>query len=437
MKFTSAFVALGAFLGLNPANGFNLRSRSSLKRDDGEGKPKIKTPKEIHEKWDGLSEVLEILFEVACRSKHQKDTHGEAVFHMRKDKLTQEEFTKKKIDVMADNVVAMKQGCGFAVAKGEQKCRESCAERWGPVQKSRSECDDACVAQYATFEKRCASKTEDLAAVYKMEQKRVENQNRCLETHCKPFPTTYTMDDEKDQKKEVKKRCKDYCSEKLIKIRCEQQFALSGDGVAAKVASKCSEEGTIPDCVKDSAKKVGGKKDDCQKDGEGDCDKDASDCEGKGDQGKEFCASRKTQCLEKVTASCTKDHKKALAAGKKKCEDEGGEEYIKCKEEKFKKESEKAVKKCSGEKKEKCPDKCKASCEVEKMNKCLKKFEIDPDNDPSQMFCEQTWKTLESGSEIDEATGNRVALDAQVIAINRRLVEEEVAKDHQVIIDSQ
>lgn len=408
MKITSTLVALGVVLSLNPASGFQLRQQD---------KPKIKTPKEIHKKWGGLGEVLEILFEVACRSKHQKDTHGEAVHIMKKDELTQEEFMKKKAEIQAANVDKFKQGCGMAVAEGEQDCREKCAERWGDVMEKRNECDDLCVKNYKRFEDRCLSKAKDLQVVYEMEQKVMENQNRCLETHCKIFPTTYTMDDEKEQKAEVKKRCKDRCTEKQIEMRCKNTFALSGDQVQAKIASKCAEEGTMPDCIKKSTKEVGGKKDDCQKDGEGDCDKDATDCEGKGDgdQAKEMCKSRKTMCMEKVTAKCTKEHKKGLDDAKKKCEEEAGDEYVKCKEEKFKEAAEKAVKKCAGEKKETCPDDCKAKCEVEKMNKCVKKFTPEPENEPIGPFCANAWKFLKDGSEIDESTGNPIMLLSEAL----------------------
>merc|ERR1719420_722482 len=309
---------------------------------------------------------------------------------------------------MADNVVQLKQGCGMVVAKGEMKCRETCAKRWGDVMEDRSKCDDLCVESYATFEKRCKEKAENLEQVYEMEMKVLKNQQRCLTTHCEPFPTTYTMTDEKKQLDEVKKRCKKRCEPDAIKTRCENKFSLSADGVSMKIASECAEEGEVGKCVKDATKDVGGDKDDCQKKGEGDCDKEASDCESKGDQGKEFCASRKTMCQEKATEKCNKEHKKGLAAAKAKCEKEGEEDYVKCKEDKYKKAEKEAVGKCEKEKKESCPDDCKASCDVVKMNKCVKKFQIDPKEDPTQQFCENTWKFLKDGSEIDEMTGNMV-----------------------------
>merc|ERR1719272_447103 len=77
-------------------------------------------------------------------------------------------------------------------------------------------------------------------------------------------------------------------------------------------ASKCAEEGSTGKCIKEKVKDVGGKKDDCQKEGEGDCKKDMGDCEGAApkDQGKEFCKERNTQCLEKATAKCKDEHQK-------------------------------------------------------------------------------------------------------------------------------
>lgn len=402
-------MALGVILGLNPASGFQLRRKGA-----GKETPEIKTPEEIHEKWTGpdgkggLNDVLEILFVVACRSKHQKDTHGLAAHIMKEEGLSTEEFTKKKAEIQADNIVQLKQGCGMVVAEGEKKCRTKCAEGWNAVIEKRNQCDDLCVESYATFEKRCHTKAEDLQAIYKMEMQILQSQQRCLKQHCEAFPTTYTMDDEAKQKEEVEKRCKDRCTDDQIKTRCENKFSLSADMVDAKAASECASEEKQGKCVEDKVKEVGGDKDKCQSDGEGKCDEQNTECEGKGDQGKEFCKSRRTMCQEKVTAKCGDEHKKALDKAKDECEKAGDEEYVKCKEEKMKKAEEEAVKKCEGDKKKSCPDDCKKKCEVEKMNACVKKFTPDPDNDPTQFFCEKTWKFLVEGSKIDEMTGNMV-----------------------------
>lgn len=409
MKSTSALVALGVILGMNPASGFQLRRKGA-----GKETPEIKTPEEIHEKWTGpggkggLNDVLEILFTVACRSKHQKDTHGLAAHIMKEEGLSTEEFTKKKAEIQADNIVQLKQGCGMVVAEGEKKCRTNCAEGWNAVIEKRNECDDLCVESYATFEKRCHTKAEDLQDIYKMEMQILQSQQRCLTQHCETFPTTYTMDDEAKQKEEVEKRCKDRCTDDQIKTRCENKFSLSADMVDAKAASECASEGTTGKCVEDKLKEVGGDKDKCQSEGEGKCDEQNTECEGKGDAGKEFCKSRRTMCQEKVTAKCGDEHKKALDKAKDECEKTGDEEYVKCKEDKMKSAEEEGVKKCETDKKKSCPDDCKKKCEVEKMNACVKKFTPDPANDPTQFFCEKTWKFLVEGSKIDEMTGNMV-----------------------------
>lgn len=206
MKIISALVALTLNVGIGPVTGFMLRRKKDT--------PKIKTPEEIHEKWTGpdgkggLNDVLEILFVVACRSKHQKDTHGLAVHTMKKEGLNTKQFMEEKAQIQADNIVALKEGCGMVVAEGEKKCRTNCAERWNAVIEKRNECSNLCGESFATFEKRCHAKSEDLESVYEMELKVMENQQRCLKEHCEAFPTTYTMDDEKKQKEEVKKRCK-------------------------------------------------------------------------------------------------------------------------------------------------------------------------------------------------------------------------------------
>lgn len=406
MKIISALVALTLNVGIGPVTGFMLRRKKDT--------PKIKTPEEIHEKWTGpdgkggLNDVLEILFVVACRSKHQKDTHGLAVHTMKKEGLNTKQFMEEKAQIQADNIVALKEGCGMVVAEGEKKCRTNCAERWNAVIEKRNECSNLCGESFATFEKRCHAKSEDLESVYEMELKVMENQQRCLKEHCEAFPTTYTMDDEKKQKEEVKKRCKKRCSKDQIKTRCQNKFSLNADMVDAKAASECAAEGTTGKCTEEKVKEVGSKKDDCQSEGEGKCDEQKTECEGKGDAGKEFCASRRTMCQEKVTAKCSDEHKKALDEAKKKCEKEGDEEYTKCKEEKMKKAEDEAVGKCEKDKAKTCPDDCKKLCEVDKMNACVKKFTPDPANDPIQFFCKKTWKFLVDGSKIDEMTGNMI-----------------------------
>merc|ERR1719214_231354 len=213
------------------------------------------------------------------------------------------------------------------------------------------------------------------------------------------------MDKEEDQKKEVEKRCKKRCEPEQIKTRCENKFALSADMVDAKASSECASKGGAAKCTEEKIKEVGDAKDKCQSDGESKCDDQNADCEGKGDQGKDFCKARKTQCLEKVTAKCGDEHKKALDKAKKECDESGGDEYAKCKEEKMKEAEDEAVKKCSADKEKTCPEDCKKLCEVEKMNACVKSTTPDPANDPVQAFCKNTWKFLKDGSEIDPTTG--------------------------------
>jgi len=375
----------------------------------GDPESSIKTPKEIAKKWNGMGDVMEILFVIGCRSKHQKDVHGAAAHSMKKDGLSTDQFMDLQAKIQAGNVQDLKAACGNIVAKQSLSCRSGCAERWNEMMEKRNECDNMCVDLYGKFEKQCGQKSEDLVTIYKMQLQEAQAKQRCLTTLCNEFPTVWTMNDEEKQNKEVKDQCKKRCTEKKIEQRCKSKFALNADMIDAKVSSACAEESGVSECAEKKSKDAGGKRDDCNDKTEGKCKDQHKDCMGKGPKGQvqETCDSRKTMCMEKAKKGCSEDFKKALDKLKKECEKEGEEEYVKCKEEKMEKEEKDAVDKCKKAKKETCPEDCAKKCKVPEMNACVKKFTTDPKDDPTNFFCEKMWNFIHTTSDVTE-TGNPI-----------------------------
>merc|ERR1711871_108203 len=121
-----------------------------------------------------------------------------------------------------------------------------------------------------------------------------------------------------------------------IEKRCQNEFALESDDADAKAASACAEASGAGECIKKKTEKAGGKKDKCSEEKKKSCESDHKECEsaGEGDQGKAFCKSRKSMCMEQASKACTEEHQDALKDAKKECEAEAGDEYVKCKEEK-------------------------------------------------------------------------------------------------------
>merc|ERR1719414_2787052 len=98
--------------------------------------------------------------------------------------------------------------CGNIVAKGQGKCRESCADRWGEALKDRDRCDDKCISAYESFEKECVGKADNLETVYELRLKAASARKKCHESYCDEFPTVWL------KAASARKKCHEsYCDE--------------------------------------------------------------------------------------------------------------------------------------------------------------------------------------------------------------------------------
>lgn len=406
--------ALVTILALTPASvdGFRSfrRQNASLAEDPA---AEVKDPiAEVKKKWDGMDDVLEILFVIACRSKHQKDVHGAATHKMKQDGLTTEEFNEFMQETQNSNVQDLTQACGQIVATHQKKCRLGCSSRWNENLGERKKCDDACVEVYTKFESRCHEKAEDLGAVYKAELENIQKKQTCLVKHCEEFPATYTMEDADKQNAHVEEQCEKRCTDERIEKLCKNQFVLKADMISANVGAECFKESTVKTCVDDKVKEASGERDSCKSGKEAKCASQYDECLAKGPESetKSFCDQRKKICLEQVTEGCASSYKEALDKGRKTCEASDKEGYGKCMDENMATAEEESVKACQDKKTKSCPADCKKMCNVEHMNTCLAPLSSNPETDPTEFFCSEMWDFLHSSSAVDPVTGNPIVL---------------------------
>jgi hypothetical protein len=393
-------------------NATNVQALVAVRRDDPGGD--IPTPKEIHAKWDKMDEFLEIMFVMACKWKHGKEVH-EAAAHAYKDgKIEGEDLEKFKKQTQAQNLVELKTACGGIVARGAGKCRQSCADRWGTAAEDRHECDEKCVTSYANFEKDCTSKADSLELVYEMRLKAAAARKQCHEGYCAEFPSVWLKKKE-DMKAEADTRCDDYCKEAKLVERCENRWALQVDMVYPSVESGCHNSSTeVQACFSEKSQAASGEEETCQSSGKSSCEQAEATCKTEGKvsesaaEAAAFCQERRKMCEKQVIDHCLADHKKALEASKKECEEADKEAIDKCVEETMGKKKQSAQSECEEEKKESCPKECGAKCNTEKLADCLEGLESE--SDAAEVFCTDFWKLLHSSSQIDPETGNPIVL---------------------------
>jgi len=168
-----------------------------------------------------------------------------------------------------------------------------------------------------------------------------------------------------------------------------------------------------PDLRRGGARAAGaasGEEETCQSDGKAACGTEEETCltEGGSDDAKAFCEERKKMCEKQVLDKCVADHKSALEASKKECEEADKENIKTCIEEGLEAKETEALSKCEEEKKESCPKDCGKKCDTEKLVDCLEGLETE--NDETEMFCTDFWKLLHSSSQVDPESGEPIVL---------------------------
>lgn len=400
--------ALGAW-PLQPARASRLRSKE--RSDPGGDTP---TPKEIHAKWDQMDEFLEVMFVMACKWKHGKEVHDAAAHAYKDGEIKQGELEKFKKQTQAQNLVELKTACGGIVARGQGKCRQSCADRWGTALKARNECDGKCVESYTNFEKECVGKADALELVYEMRIRAASARKQCHEGYCGEFPSVWLKKKEEMQA-EADLRCEDYCTEDKLKMRCENKWTLEVDMVYPNVKSECHSSSTeVQTCFSEKSKTASGEEEVCQSEGKTACGEQETTCKTDGKTSENaaeaaaFCEERRKMCEKQVLEKCVADHKKLLEAGKKECEEADSDAIKTCIKEEMEKKETDAQTECETEKKESCPKDCGEKCNTEKLVDCLEGLETE--GDETEMFCTDFWKLLHDSSQIDPATGNPIVL---------------------------
>jgi len=367
-------------------------------------------------KWGAMNDFLEIMFTIACRWKHDKDVHGLASHKLQKafdagKKATTGEHNEFMKSIHAKNVEELNMACGQVVAVGLKKCRLGCQERHHNQMDDREKCDTACEDSYKKFEGTCKSKADDLETIYKAEMTALAAKQGCLEEHCAKFPTVYTKEKGEEQKKEVDDRCKTYCEEDKVKVRCEGKFALQADMMVADIKAECNaEHGSNADCLKEKKADVEAADEKCVADKDT-CASQHDECMGSGPEGqvKATCDARKKMCEEQVTERCQAEFKAGLEKATKECESETEEATEKCQDETMKKKEEEEVKACVEGGQPKCDKDCHKKCDVDKMNTCLDAF-APGDSNPTNDFCKAFWGFLKDSSEQDPVTGDPIVL---------------------------
>lgn len=342
--------------------------------DDPEDEHKKKM-EGIKKKWDGMGEVLEILFVVACRSKHQADVHGMAAHALRKDGLTLDEFNTLKKDIQDKNLVELKQACGMVVANGLKNCRQGCATQFNAKMELRNECDGKCVQSYNNFESGCLTKAKDLEVVYEAEMQKQIAMQKCFTDHCEHFPTVSTIMDEDKQKEEVDKRCEDYCDPDKVSMRCESKVRFDAGFWGGAVKDTCWQKEDLKGCLDDKKKDLS--PDDMKPD----------------------------------------EYKKALGKAKAACEKSSEKSMKKCEAEEYKKREEDAQQECEETSAPKCDKDCHKLCEVERMNNCIGKLNTEV-GDATQDYCTEMWKFLHESSEKDPVSGMPIVLIQPRVHLN-------------------
>lgn len=387
-----------------PADGTALRLR---------GEPA--KPADIKNKWDKMDGFLEVMFTMACKWKNGKDVFGQGAAALKDGEVEGAAGYQAYVkDLQARNVKGLQKSCGLIIAESKKSCRDGCAASWNALAAKRDECDEKCEKVYSNFERSCASKVDNLAKVYSQNSAMAEAQQQCYRGHCGKFPMVWMKEDEKAMTDEVKEQCEKRCTEKNIKIGCQEKWAAEIDFVTSDVNSKCAEESGVSKCLDGKKSGVSSEYDKCKSDTEKTCGDEFKTCTDKGNadknfkDAKAFCTDRKKMCLEQSADKCLKENKAALKEAEADCKKDAAKELQTCQDDELEKREKAAEKKCIDKRTPTCKKDCNASCEVNKMNTCLAKLKTK--DDPGKLFCKDFWSMLHSSAEVDPVTGMPVAL---------------------------
>merc|ERR1719453_2849572 len=129
---------------------------------------------EITKKYDDLATVNEVLFMIACRTKHTEDVEGLAKERVKGGKselgMDSDKFMAEVKTIQGENVADMKKSCGLMNGKHWKKCRAGCASSWSAgkgkndiirneqseaTRAGKDQCISLCEQKYKNFEQEC------------------------------------------------------------------------------------------------------------------------------------------------------------------------------------------------------------------------------------------------------------------------------------------
>mmetsp|Transcript_79370 Transcript_79370/g.246154 ORF Transcript_79370/g.246154 Transcript_79370/m.246154 type:complete len:426 (-) Transcript_79370:49-1326(-) len=370
----------------------------------------------IQEKWDKMDDFVGIMFKLACQWKHGKDVNGLAAEKLENGEIDRTEVVDFKAKTQAENVQYLKGACGRIVAKGQGKCRQGCAGRWGNAKGKRAECDLKCVTAYSTFESNCKTKADDLKMVYEAKLSAAAARKQCHEGHCAQIQTVWMKESEAEMQREATAQCGNLCTADKVKLACQRKWLLEVDFLRPGIKSACFAEGQAKVCFDGEKATASTAHGQCASTGKGSCDSQYTTCkqQGKTDatfkDAQAFCDNRKKMCEAQVTQQCHEEHQKALEAAKDKCEKADAQALDTCVASKLDAKETAEKSKCESERTTACPKDCLAKCNVAALSKCL--GNLKSSHDEAEMFCEDFWRLLHESSEVDPVTGDPIVLMA-------------------------
>jgi len=217
----------------------------------------------IEKKYDDLATVNEVLFMIACRSKHTVDVEGLAKERVKKGGkelgMDSDEFMGEVKKIQKSNVADEKKSCGLVNGKHWKKCRAGCAASWSAgagkndvIRNAQSEstragkdqCISLCEQKYKNFETECEDQAENLQNVYDANAVTMTAGSKCSDLHCPAFPNLVTTAEEEQQA--------------LLDEQCGKQCEKKEEGAdkcKSECAAKCSLN-NLQKCSKDFSKNL-------------------------------------------------------------------------------------------------------------------------------------------------------------------------------------
>jgi hypothetical protein len=214
----------------------------------------------ITKKYKGLETVNEVLFTIACRSKHTTDVRGQARENLgmsesveKSSDMDSDEFMQEVKKVQKENVAQMKKTCGLMNGKHWKTCRETCksghdtrvgfSAAEGVTEsyhaEAKVECTELCDKKYSQFDSDCVDQSSKLADVYETERGTMGAGGKCVDLHCPDFPELALEEDESAQTAKVGELCGKQCSSPDAAEDCKSKCE---DGCRVNRLNKCTQE---------------------------------------------------------------------------------------------------------------------------------------------------------------------------------------------------